>query len=506
MIPYSGKGSRWIGALVLSTSSIAIAQTIDIPLRNWTVPSYREVSPSGGITTMTDITQGIGFVGVAPCRLVDTRSGSGFPSGYGPPSLSQGIQRNFDLNSQPNCTGIPDAVKAYSLNFTVTNTAGIGFLLVWPQGGTQPNVSSINYVGGQTLANAVIVPAGTGGGISVIAGVSGTDLLIDINGYFTDTYNSAVQFVVSGNVSAQGAIAGTNSSTSANSYGIRGQASGTGTGSAGVYGLASATSGTTFGVFGKTSSTPVPSNASAGVKGADSGGELSTTVTPSSSGVRGDSVSGVGVAGFSRATGVSGTLLNTGGAVVASGYLGYSVGNYGVYALGDLGATGMKFFVEPHPTEAGKVVRFVALEGPEAGTYFRGTARTVGGTATIEVPESFRIVTDEEGLTVQLTVLGSPGSVWVATQDLSKIVVRALRDVAFHYHVFGVRRAFRAFEPIVEGREFVPGSQADRIPEALPEESKRRLVANGTYNPDGTINLTTAERLGWTQLWRTESH
>ena len=45
-------------------------------------------------------------------------------------------------------------------------------------------VSTVNYVAGQTIANAAIVPAGTGGGVTVIAGVSGTDLIIDINGYF----------------------------------------------------------------------------------------------------------------------------------------------------------------------------------------------------------------------------------------------------------------------------------------------------------------------------------
>ena len=37
---------------------------------------------------------------------------------------------------------------------------------------------------------------------------------------------------------------------------------------------------------------------------------------------------------------------------------------------------------------------------------------------------------------------------------------------------------------------------------SLPEELKRRLVANGTYNPDGTVNMSTAERLGWAQKWR----
>jgi hypothetical protein len=35
----------------------------------------------------------------------------------------------------------------------------------------------------------------------------------------------------------------------------------------------------------------------------------------------------------------------------------------------------------------------------------------------------------------------------------------------------------------------------------LTEDARRRLVDNGTYNPDGSVNLTTARRRGWTREW-----
>src|SRR6266540_1768507 len=123
------------------------------------------------------------FIGITPCRLVDTRQAA-FSAGFGPPALGAGVPRNFDLNSDPLCPGIPANAQAYSLNVTVTNTLGAGFILVFPQGGAQPSVSTLNYVAGQTVANAAIVPAGTGGGVTVVAGVSGTDLIIDINGFY----------------------------------------------------------------------------------------------------------------------------------------------------------------------------------------------------------------------------------------------------------------------------------------------------------------------------------
>ncbi len=37
--------------------------------------------------------------------------------------------------------------------------------------------------------------------------------------------------------------------------------------------------------------------------------------------------------------------------------------------------------------------------------------------------------------------------------------------------------------------------------EALSPEQKRRLIANGTYDPDGTVNTETARRLGWEKAW-----
>jgi hypothetical protein len=147
------------------------------------------------------------------------------------------------------------------------------------------------------------------------------------------------------------------------------------------------------------------------------------------------------------------------------------------------------------------VIRYVALEGPEAGTYFRGTARTVHGEAVIEVPESFRIVSDEEGMTVQLTPIGALSTMAVMSQDLNRILVRSNKDVAFHYLVQSVRRALRDWQAVAEGAEFVPRSPDERMPEYLTEEAKRRLISNGTYNEDGTVNMTTAERLGWTKTW-----
>jgi hypothetical protein len=122
------------------------------------------------------------FVAIAPCRLADTRSAT-FPAGYGPPSLAAGSTRTFVFSGR---CGIPSSIDAVAVNLTATNTLGAGFIATYPTGTAQPNpmVSSLNYsAAGQTIANSAIVAVGAGQG-NFSAGVSGTDLIIDVVGYY----------------------------------------------------------------------------------------------------------------------------------------------------------------------------------------------------------------------------------------------------------------------------------------------------------------------------------
>lgn len=164
------------------------------PISNWAAPLFwspgdakpdTQHSEKAGLLHPSAVagTNGspLSFVAVTPCRIADTR-GNGFTGLYGPPALAGGVPRSFPLGGQ---CGIPSTAGAVSLNITVTNTLGPGFILIHPQGGSQPLVSTLNYVASQTVANAAVVPVGgAGAGITVVAGVSGTDLIIDTNGYY----------------------------------------------------------------------------------------------------------------------------------------------------------------------------------------------------------------------------------------------------------------------------------------------------------------------------------
>ena len=64
-----------------------------------------------------------------------------------------------------------------------------------------------------------------------------------------------------------------------------------------------------------------------------------------------------------------------------------------------------------------------------------------------------------------------------------------------------MRRGYKDFEPVANGNEFVPRNAEQKIPAYLNAQQKQRLIDNGTYNPDGSVNLRTAEKLGWTKMW-----
>jgi hypothetical protein len=120
----------------------------------------------------------LAFYPVTPCRLVDTRLGIG---PLGGPSLVGNAARTFPVLS--GSCNLPATAQAYAMNFTAVPKGFLGFLTTWPAGQTQPLVSTLNAVTGTVTANSAIMPAGTGGDVSVFV-TNDADLVIDVNGYF----------------------------------------------------------------------------------------------------------------------------------------------------------------------------------------------------------------------------------------------------------------------------------------------------------------------------------
>jgi hypothetical protein len=124
---------------------------------------------------------------------------------------------------------------------------------------------------------------------------------------------------------------------------------------------------------------------------------------------------------------------------------------------GSVWIMGSKNFLQPHPTDATKFIRYSAMESGEALTIARGTAKTVNGEAKIALPEHFSLVTcKNEPITVILTPEGAPVLLYTKQKSTNEIVVamksddlRVFRDVEFSYQVTGVRDGFERQEIIV---------------------------------------------------------
>jgi hypothetical protein len=191
--------------LILSAQS---ARDNVIPLKNWDTPLYWHPSPTERSAAkpvpqlqpvddvpLTPLT----FVGMTPCRLVDTRGAAvgfdgnaPFSGGPGPIAASATVPfpvLTYNMNTTPTpCGAIPLVAAAYSLNVTIipVTTLGSVYVEVWPDGTPEPDISTLNDPEATVVANSVIVAAGTpNGGVNVFNyGPGAINVIIDMNGYF----------------------------------------------------------------------------------------------------------------------------------------------------------------------------------------------------------------------------------------------------------------------------------------------------------------------------------
>jgi hypothetical protein len=122
---------------------------------------------------------GSGFEPDGTVRVLDSRPATqvgGESTPWGP-----GQTRSEYLG---NAGYIQSSTTAVALNVTVTDTTSAGYLTVWPTGQPRPLASSLNWTAGQTVANSVTVPLGTGEQISIYNPTGQTDVVVDVVGAF----------------------------------------------------------------------------------------------------------------------------------------------------------------------------------------------------------------------------------------------------------------------------------------------------------------------------------
>lgn len=86
------------------------------------------------------------------------------------------------MNVSGSACSVPSTAQAYVLNATVVPPGFLGYITMWPQGSSQPVVSTLNATDGAITSNMAIVPT-SNGSINVFASNSAY-LILDISGYF----------------------------------------------------------------------------------------------------------------------------------------------------------------------------------------------------------------------------------------------------------------------------------------------------------------------------------
>jgi hypothetical protein len=194
---------------------------------------------AGNVTAA--VVTGLVYTPITPCRIVDTRV-------TGTPFASKEI-RTFSTNGAATqgggaCTVYSGTIPAaLSLNVTVDatslgNPAQSGYLNLLPQNGT--NTSWMNFVGGQTVANAGVASINQLDGSFSIKTQNPANVVVDVFGYFSQGPGGATG--ATGDVGATGMIGATGPSGVTGAVGMTGTVGATGpTGASGATGPAAQT-------------------------------------------------------------------------------------------------------------------------------------------------------------------------------------------------------------------------------------------------------------------------
>ena len=116
-------------------------------------------------------TGGLSMYPQTPCRVLDTRQNNG------PPFMGEKT-----VNVVGSACAPPSSAAAYIFNATVVPPGPMLFLTLWPDGETQPTVSTLNAEDGFITSNMALVPTNNGSIDAYAAAL--TQLILDISGYF----------------------------------------------------------------------------------------------------------------------------------------------------------------------------------------------------------------------------------------------------------------------------------------------------------------------------------
>ena len=137
---------------------------------------------------------------------------------------------------------------------------------------------------------------------------------------------------------------------------------------------------------------------------------------------------------------------------------------------GSINVQGWKGFDIKHPTKKNHRLRYVCLEGPEGGVYYRGILKD---SEFIELPDYWKDLVDTKTITAHLTPIGTYQYLYY-TVAKNRIIVKNHSNLPTHcsYIVYGERK---------DGERLIPEYEGNS-PEDYPGKNDQYSIAGYHYD------------------------
>ena len=137
---------------------------------------------------------------------------------------------------------------------------------------------------------------------------------------------------------------------------------------------------------------------------------------------------------------------------------------------GSINVQGWKGFDIKHPTKENHRLRYVCLEGPEGGVYYRGILKD---SEFIELPDYWKDLVDTKTITVHLTPIGTYQYLYY-TVAKNRIIVKNHSNLPTHcsYVIYGERK---------DGERLIPEYKGNS-PEDYPGKNDQYSIAGYHYD------------------------
>jgi hypothetical protein len=176
------------GATVGNLVTVPVSASGQISIYNSAGATEVIVDVDGYVASAASGTAGLSEP-LAPSRICDTRASavSGITDQCTGKTLGAASTLTVQVTGEG---GVPSTgVSAVVANVTVTDTTSAGFLTIWPVGQPEPLASSLNWAAGATVGNLVTVPVSASGQISIYNSAGASDVVVDVESWFTDGSN-----------------------------------------------------------------------------------------------------------------------------------------------------------------------------------------------------------------------------------------------------------------------------------------------------------------------------